>query len=223
MSKKWIRRFLVTCEPIGLGQTSSGFILAAVLVFLWLVARPIEATAAPIVGYSEDQYLRIDWEWDLAAGRGTLSFTRKRDSDYYIHDFMQLGFITAGLDFDSRTGSLGDHFLPGQDIGEVGGRSLFQQGFSPYDSTSAIAFPYALTAIADVTFSSEGVEVFETDISYEALLFHEYNSSMRLASNTLDFVSIQTIPEPATAAGLLLGGAGAVAAMRRRRDGRDIW
>jgi len=223
------RRFLRAYGPVETGQTKAGFVIAAVLVALWLVGRPIAAQATPITGSSEDQHIRVEWLYDLNDGYGVISLWTKTDSpDGLMAIAMKkLNFATRGLTFSTMAGNLGTALDPPQFDGIQGGRAVYRYG-GMYDD---ICFPfvsavfYSLTPeplVAAVTFPKNGIEVFNTTLGYEADIA-PIQSSMQPAgifANSLNFVSVQTIPEP-PAAGLLVAGGAAIAASRRRKRGDE--
>lgn len=216
------RRFRRLCAPVQLGQTHAGFYLAAGLVALWLVTRPQHVEAARVTGSSEDQYLKIEWLYDLDEGYGIWLFSGKGDEPTQQRGrwITRLQTITVDVAFDEISGSAGDRIEGPDLIGAVGGRSIFSYSMNASNLSSGIILPFiGGPAVATVRFPTEGIRLVDSLVNFE-LETTQLNSAALPVMNyqsTLPFVSIEQIPEPATAASLLAAAAGTLA-LRRRED-----
>lgn len=224
MVRRKIRRSLRTFQPLVLGQIPLGFFVAASLVLLWQAGTPLRA--ATNSGFSEDEYIRIDWEYDLADGTGSFSFSNVNTNGYArFVDF--LSFDTAGVALDSITQDLThyDPVCPGMypgtpefDDPAPGGT---ENGLTLYSHKLRSGHALALSSdtiwpvLFNVTFPTVGVELRETAIEYAGRLSGMY--PLLIPQTNMDFVTIQSIPEPSAIASMGLGGAAGAARRRRRR------
>lgn len=200
------------CDPATFGQTKVGLVFAAVLIAGWQLATPAKAQVTN-PGDSFDENFYLSWRYDLSQGRGRFDLWSRRWSPNRVN-WVQLNHLrlrTEGLVFDQIATWNGDALFGTPTIvGHQNGRDLFE-----YDLLQPVRFSQVLEF--RVTFPTEGVELFESGLAYEAL-FPTATSGIAilpLPLTTLDFVSIRTIPEPSAAVTLGVGAA-ALAALRRR-------
>ena len=209
-----IARLRRAANPVALGQSRTGFVLAALLVASWQLSVPAKADATS-AGVSNDYYVRIEWAYDLELGRGWLYLGPQYPGNGRRTVLEHGRFTTAGLPFDSLEDDVPwvDIYGPPTYAGEEEGRSLYE-----YDLIDSIGFGYysASSIAIALTFPTEGIELRETEFNYEGFTLSGMAGPVnRLEPASLPFVSIQTIPEPAAAASLALAAA-ALAATRRR-------
>jgi MYXO-CTERM domain-containing protein len=210
------RRFISEYQPVGLGQTRTGYVLAAALVALWMVERPVAAEA--VWGANENQHIRIEWFyfWEPNHYESTVLFQLKDDPTDGLRPLAlrEVRFYTLGLPFEQQWLSESWTLEGPYSVGVLGGQTLYE-----YTCLGPSATPvdhYALSAIG--RWRSEGAGLFNTQASYTIAVTPDDGSGGGWSVNgTLDFVSVQAIPEPPSAAlGLFAAVAGAVG--RRRRN-----
>ena len=200
-------RFLHAIQPVELGQTPLGFLLAALMVLLWQTGRP--ALADPVnPGFSENDYFRLEWDYDLPAGTGTIRFTPDYEHGTYGLLLETADFTTKGLLFNSIT------------IGGVPAPySVVPLGSDLYKYFLLSDLQFAGPLDIDVTFPGFGVEPYSTGLGYEGTATASaFPSPLPIPPMTMNFVSIQTIPEPPAATALLAVVAAAGVYAGRRRD-----
>jgi len=213
--KVYISRSHRACNPVSLGQSRGGFILAALLVACWQLSAPAQADVAS-EGFSCRGFLRLEWDYSLGSGTGTIRLLPWGLDDYFTPVLEHGRFTTAGLTFDSVEDDCwySDIYGPPTYVGEEEGRSLFE-----YDFTDAVGLGsdnLSGVAIA-VTFPTQGVELRATEFEYEGYWLSGTPGLVhRIPPGDMPFVTIQTIPEPAAAVSLGLAAA-ALAATRRRQ------
>lgn len=199
--------------PVELGQTRQAFYLSAILVALWLLGRPATAEAAYIRGSSEDQYLRAEWMYNLEEGYGFLSLKGKEapPGDPMTMGLRGLAFQTRGIPFSTVGGGIGGILPSPELISEPGSLPAYA-----YSTMTTTASGICLPNVALFTFPKQGIALYETTLEYTVSAL--VPGPAALLSNVLSFVSIQTIPEPATAVTAV--GAAALAAGVGWRLGR---
>ena len=204
MSRLSRPRHLFTFQPIELGQTKIGFVLAAAMVVLWLFAAPARAAQQVVIGSSQDEFLRVDWEYDLDHGRGLLFFSRSYEHPHLVlANLHSLNFLTVNASLGSIRGPI--------DIAE---RAVFDIGDDLQVHSYGFFGSAVIPALVTFTFPTERIGVSDAQISYagEVEPWGWYQEGM------LDFVSVRAIPEPPTAATAALMSAAAAGRRRRRRS-----
>ena len=201
------RRLLHTIQPVELGQTPTGLLLAALVVFLWQVGQA--ALADPInPGFSENEYFRLEWDYDLPAGRGLIRFTPDPD---YLADGVILetaDFTTGGLLFSS--------IKIGEDPAPYGVIPL-EDNLLQYLLVCDMHLGDSSVDI-DVTFPSVGVDLYSTNLDYSGTT-SAAGFPLLIWPAKMNFVSVRTIPEPPAAAALAAALAAAGVYAGRRREG----
>ena len=193
------------------GQTRPGVLVAVGLITLWLGSAPLRAGEIQAIGFTEDEYVRIDWRYDLADGWGLITFSPKprQGRETVATALRQLDLITYGLNYETAAGPIGGLLETTLDLGD-----LQLGGAYHHAITSAVPLPTFLVT----TFPKQGVELTESTLDYLAD-GAPANSALipsTILTNALDFVTIRQIPEPGA---LSLGGALAVMGLGRRRRG----
>lgn len=216
-----VRSFRRNVSPVALGQCSLGFTAAAVLVAWWLVAQPLEAQAAPITGATGDDYIRVEWMWDLSAGFGQISLipqnTDGEVGDWVLGYLRSMRFVTADVQPTGFGGNLGDYVNGPDLVAVVGGQHCYRYTVNSAPAMASLAPRSTL----DIHFPTEQVALFDTEIQVDSIQGFVSSSVIPIlpVSSSFDFVSIQQIPEPASAMTLAAGlGAAAMAYGRRREE-----
>jgi len=223
MKRSAVRRMMRICRPLHLGQVPAGFFLAAGLILLFQFARPAKAVTAS--GYSENDYFRIDWEYDLTAGTGILSLSTDHPEDYVNLDTFR--FFTLGMTFTGITDRNGiTQFADPSLTGQIDGKSLYQYDLKANNSIDIFGNSNRTPAkIFDLTFAPQSAELYATQVNCAGLLsgFAGLLSGANavLMSTEMEFVSIQSIPEPATLVTLGVGAAMAAASLKRKEDSEE--
>lgn len=196
-------------SPIDLGQTKPGLLAAAVLLGLWQLGSTASARQTN-PGHSENNYFRVDWDYDLAGGTGIISISEnlpfRPNTVFFLLD--QFDFTTFGQEFDRI--SVWNNFSRFR-VDPIGGD--FRYSPDPYlDFINGLTF--------SVEFPSEGLELVETGLDYEGHGYYSNSTSFfsfLISPSSMNFVSIRAIvPEPSGAASLFLGAIVAGAVSRRR-------
>jgi len=210
------------CDPVELGQSRGGLVLAAVLIACWQLCAPVQAAPAPDAsGFSENDYFRLEWDYDLDRGTGTIRFRALRDDGSWHYDDILLDhtqFTTRGLPFSSILGDAGQPlFDPPTFAGMQGGLPLYAYDLlAPY----YLGHPDYPMPIR-VTYPTDGVELRATEFNFEGYRFTlsgVAGPGILIPPEPMAFVTIQPIPEPAAAAALAAGAGALLATQRRRRD-----
>ena len=200
-------RLLHTVQPVELGQTPMGFLLAALMVLLWQTGRP--ALADPVnPGFSENDYFRVEWDYDLPAGTGTIRFTPDPD---YLAD----GVILETADFTTE-GLLFNSIRIGEDPAPYGVIPLDDDLYQ-YLLVCDLRLGNSSVDI-DVTFPTVGIALRSTSLDYSGTT-SAAGFPLLIWPAKMNFVSVRTIPEPPAAAALAAALAAAGVYAGRRRDG----
>lgn len=212
------RRLISSYRPVRLGQTRTGYVLAAALVALWMLERPALAATVSEQGASENQHIRIDWWYywergDCGWGGFVVSLKDEATDGLRPVALRKVEFCTLGLPFEQLWASeLGPHEpCP---IGVLDGQTLYRYSF-----VLPVTDPGGRCCLsASGPLRSEGVGLFNTQASYSVdVTPADGSGGVWSVDGTLEFVSVQTIPEPSPAAFGLLA---AVASIVRRRRGQ---
>ena len=212
------RRFVRSHRPVRLGQSRTGFLLAAALVFLWYCERPAQAAVMTESGFTQDEYLRVEWEYNLEAGTGLLRLLPMPNSpDRRLSTLHRADFESFGVAFDDIRADdafYSQPILVGFESGHARYRyelinqiGLSQNWSQP--TTIALAFP------------PQGTVLYSTDFEYSGLAVDTLSALPMLPvlrAALSSFVSIRSMPEPTTGILALAGGAAALAGARRHRD-----
>lgn len=196
-------------SPIDFGQTKPGLLAAAVLLGLWQLGSTASARQTN-PGHSENNYFRVDWDYDLAGGTGIIRISENLPFNPNTAIFLldRFDFTTFGQKFD-RIGVVENFSRFREDpVGDD-----FRYSPDPY-----LHFINELTVF--VEFPSEGLELVETGLDYEGHGYYSNSTTFfpfAIPPSSMNFVSIRTVvPEPTGAVSLLLGAIVAGAASRRR-------
>jgi len=209
--KRLVTKLGKLCNPVALGQTRGGLVLAAVLIACWqLSARTLAQDA---VGYSENDYFRLEWEYALDEGTGTI---RLSGAGQWLGrgGVLEHGrFTTAGVTFDSNLwhGHDEEVFGPPTYQGNEEGRPVFE-----YDLLNPVLLCYGNVVQIDVTYPSEGMELRAAEFEYEGYRLSAFGPVIPIPPGEVPFASVQTIPEPSACATLGLGAVALAAVLRRR-------
>ena len=207
--KHFIGRWARTLRPIKFGQTRGGLLTAALLLAAWQLADTASARQAN-PGFSQNDFFRVDWDYDLAAGTGLINIRSRfrygeRTTIVLLDDF---DFMTFDQDFDSI--HVRDSFTQFR-VDPVG--NDFQYSPDPY-------LAFINEATIDVTFPTQGIELLDTGLDFGGHGYYAYSTSFFpfvMPPSSMNFVSIKAVvPEPSGAASLLLGAIVAGAVTRRR-------
>lgn len=182
-------------RPLMLAKTRGGLVAAVGLLAAWQFSS---SAAADVMnpGYSKNEYFRLDWYYDLPRGSGHFTISSEAYPQMIV---WQLEFMTLGVRFDTihvagepapfRVTPVGDDF--------------------EYSLLPSMYFDRELRF--DVTFPSTGVGLAESSLtSTMSAVVGPF-----VPRSSVDFVTIQTIPEPAAVSMLAVGAA---ALLTRRRD-----
>ena len=174
--------------PIQMAQTRRGLMLAALLILGWQSSQTVLAAVAN-PGFSENDFFRVEWDYDLANGVGQIRFRANSEGmTVFFTDYWGLGpglehnwstiwidvleFRTYGVSFDSVTAGNPGLFQNPTLINSPGDPLIYQyrEGGSPFLSSSAVAslfsFGGASEAVIDVTFSTENIALIESSLGY---------------------------------------------------------
>ncbi len=228
-------------SPIHLGQSTKGFLFAACLIFFWQCAHA-QATV-DTQGSSENMFFKVEWEFDLENGTGLYQFRLQDPDDFNIYggnfylripsNFIKIETMTIDgvpqFGLSGLSAGLSEPAIPGQ-----------------YKYPAAINLTQPLAQI-EITFPTENVGLYETSMTYTGHPIIDSNwpvypqgtiSALQALGSpgwpeqvsgitrkvwelrgnlTMDFVTIQAIPEPTTITTL---GLGAIIAstLRRKND-----
>lgn len=182
-----IRKFV---RPIRLGQTPQGFLLGAMLVFCWQVAQSVAGTISSS-GFSENDFFRLEWDYDLANGTGQIRLSVNDDglADFVLRRFSsgepqdvsifmrKLKFSTEGVPLDSIALGSSDPFGDPTSI-VLSGVPIRYDYEAPNPNLSAFEPLFLLTsnqsgssqAVIDVTFPTENIALMETTMRYGGTL-----------------------------------------------------
>lgn len=216
-----IRRFVRSVRPIRVGQTSSGLVVAAALILLWGLEQPV--AAGTVTGSSENQYFRLNWEYDLEAGAGGLQLLPKDipGADRLYVDYAW--FTTHGVRLWDGSHIRDNDWYGPEQVGTENGQSVYmydRNGF--YDLTDPVT---SAASFCFMTFPKTGVTLVPGQLNLwgRVTALDGTGMSSIVASFeplVMDFVTVQAIPEPGTIA--LMGVAAAVAgAVGKRRQEPD--
>ena len=212
--KRFAMELCNVCSPVALGQTRGGLVLAAVLIACWQLSAPTLAQDAS--GYSENDYFRLEWEYALDEGTGTIRLIGVGEWASWHTGVLEHGrFTTAGVTFDSILWSWGGYegepYGPPTYQGYEEGRPVFE-----YDLLNPISFAEGGSVQIDLTYPTEGLELRATEFDYEGYTLSAAGPVIPIPPGEVPFATIQTIPEPSACATLGLGAAALAAALRRR-------
>jgi hypothetical protein len=212
MRRKWyrkVRRIRRNFDPVILGQTKAGFILAAALVAFWLVGTEAHA-ALDNPGSAENQYFKLEWSYDLAHGNGNFILGIKNPAEGNIYDNIKINafrFNTLGRHITSIQEATGipTTFYP-PTIFEIANQHyndivVFPSVQFHADSQTHLQF--------NMTFQTTGVALLPTQICVSG--YHTMVPAL-----VMDFLTVQTIPEPTSVTNLFLGAVGAIAGLWRK-------
>ena len=195
-------------QPVDWGQRRGGYWAAVLLLGVWQLAGSAPADE-PNPGFSENDYFRLEWDYDLLAGTGLIKLTPDPQWDHLELFLETYRFNTKGLLFDVfKLNGLPAPF----DVSPIGD-DLYEYALRP---GSAIRFAAHSPAFMDVEFPAVGVGLYSTDVTYDGFVNSGAGGPLPIPLAGMNFVSIQTIPEPPAAAVLVAGAAAAVYARRRR-------
>jgi hypothetical protein len=200
-----------------------GLVVAAALILLWGLERP--AAAAVVTGSSQNEYFTLSWLYDLENGWGTFYLLGK---ERLITDgvaVQEASFTTRGIapEFTPGWGIL-RYSGPPVDLGIDQGQHVYQ-----YNLNAGGASHFGLSAIlsASLRFPSTGIELIASKMTI-AGGFMGLTSGITsgfvsgivrpFGPVTMDYVTVQAIPEPGTIALAGAAAAAAVAGWRRRRE-----
>lgn len=200
------RKMLRGVQPVELGQSRGGFVVAAVLIAFWQLGGTAAADAVN-PGFSENDFFRLEWEYDLSAGEGLWRITPDEDLSPINNLLTDASFYTQGVTFDTI---------------ELDGEPAPFGAIDVGDGTfkySLMLSAFALDRLFEfrVTFPRQNVGLYSTEFQYEGLLSAAVPAPMPVIGS-MNFVTIQQIPEPAGVALLGVGAAAAGAYAGRRRD-----
>jgi hypothetical protein len=227
MKKAWMRRLRRICQPMILGQRSLGFWMAAILIFCWQGTRTAQAALSP-QGFSENDYFKLDWDYDLSAGTGIIWISSKLPQYPISPDFMEfsaMSLYTRGMTLNSIINNDDSGFNAPVNIGTENGKTLYEYAYAkPYPDNwlSAISFFKDFFSEKkvqiEVTFPTAGVGLYDSKMDYSGQYFNSALGMVILAEQQIPFVSVEMIPEPAAIALLGIGGlAGATLTSRNNR------
>jgi len=207
--------------PVVLGQTKAGLAIAAVAILGWQLSGTARAQV-PAQGSSENDYFRLEWEYDLTGGTALYRFVLSDDLDQDKDSLWLFGQFDA----DGRAMDLLSRDSNSQWYDDSGSFPASAFGFLPtgdYGMKALLGRYQGATAEVRVAFDPTDVELVQSEFEYCGAL----SASIPMGapshtdfSDSMEFVTIQTIPEPNTIALLGLGAAGA-AFGRRREDEKD--
>lgn len=193
---------LPTPRPLALGRSRTGLLSAAVLLAAWQLATPAAAQVAN-PGYSENEYFRLDWFYDLPHGRGEFKVTNKNPQEVIGVALDEFEFMTFGMRFDN--------------IREIGGWSPFWREQIGPDYRYYLGYGETVRAADEVEYEvwypTVDVAIANISVNYGGIA-SAVLGPITIPSSTMDFVTIQAIPEPA-AVSLLAVGAAALLTRRR--------
>ncbi len=191
-------------RPAALARTRPGLVAAAGLLAVWQLAAPAAAQVAN-PGYSENEYFRLDWYYDLPNGRGEFTLTNRNPQEVIAVALDELEFWTFGMRFD--------------DVRMNGGYSPLWRRQIGQDYLHYLSWPPILRVAHEVEFEvwypTVNVAVANTSIHYGGVA-SAILGPITIPSSTIDFVTIQAVPDPAA---LSLLAVGAAAMLTRRRVG----
>ncbi len=222
---------LQSISPIVLGQKSFGFILSSILILVWQCAHA-QAAVSP-TGSNENDFFRLEWDYDLQNGTGQFIMTLKDPDDYTLY----AGFIAFGLFTEVELDSLLVNGQP-DSFGNVSqpAPGLFRYSFDNDFHTRQPVMQF------DITFPKNNVQLFERPGDYFAQIeipfdgqnvpdyiidqlefrYHTGHVPTRTVMSTkfpstMNMVSVQAIPEPTTAVTLGLGAIVTASLCRRQK------
>ena len=184
-----VRRWARTFRPVVLGQMRLGFVVAAAIVLMWQLGQSVKAAENP--GSSENDYFRLEWDYNLGAGTGTITFVPKvvpPDGDGQLH-LLDVRFTTAGVVFDSMVPDVFDDLNP---AGQENGLTVYAywdwwMHFVPwgdYNNDNPLQI--------DVTFptiETQRLQLRDTEMNFRGLLSGV--TTFIIPPSTMDFVSIE--------------------------------
>lgn len=240
-----IGRFVRRSRPVRLGQSPAGSLLAAAIIMLWGLERPAVAVPLTPIGSVENQHFVLEWDYDLSAGIGSLTLDARPFTLPNGHPGSGIGLESPRF---STRGAVLEPLAPGnsqyelrlwQTVGQEDGIPIFEyhlcEGFF---CLSGLGGASGLSGTASYSFALRGaygygpggtsailpLQLATTQLIYTPTVYEDLGQgasrAVRLPEETLEFVTVQAIPEPATIA--LAGiGAAVVGAVVRRRNNSD--
>lgn len=228
-----LRRLARRIGPIRFGQTSAGLLVAAALILLWGLERPAVAVPLAATGSNENEFFVLEWNYDLDGGVGSLIVTPKTivpspGSDPAPVRLWGMEFLTRGAMLMTEPSGARNYLGRGGRM--VDGTPIFTHRLLDRETWEGIGlsgiatfgFRFFGTAVAS---SAMGVPL-PVRLATTQMVCQPYTYDSRDGSYTwypessLEFVTVEAVPEPATIA--LAGlGAAAVGAVAGRRRGAD--
>ena len=237
-------------HPIQMAQTRGGLMLAAALILCWQSSQTVLA-AVVNPGFSENDFFRLEWDYDLVNGTGQIRFGVNVDgmgnffADYLNLDdagrfkelhvmLTALEFRTYGVPFDSVASASSRLFRNPTLINAPGDPPVYQYRKESAIGDSIFGYGSFSEEVFDVTFPTENIGLAESSLVCGGGLSAGYgygeqgwalsaffgdivppsDDEIFFELKALDFVSVQQIPEPGTAA--ILAGGAAMAGIRGR-------
>ncbi|MBI9016085.1 MAG: PEP-CTERM sorting domain-containing protein [Phycisphaerae bacterium] len=229
-------------NPIRLGQRSIGFVFAAFMVFLWFGYSTANA-AVSAQGFSENEFFKLEWDYDLSNGTGLITLTRPApfiptQVDQIL--LRELTFITKDVELESLTFKATNLFVEEElysgltpiITGTENNKPIWQYGVDVesgiksafgFDTMPLEQFDRGKNAVTiEFDFPANAVQLMESELEYEgfhklsALPYNGENYSTYIPKSSMDFVSVQMVPEPGTIG--LLGLGGLAIGRKRKQD-----
>lgn len=194
-------------RPIDLGRTRGGIFVAMLLLAVWQLAATASARRQN-PDYSENDFFRLDWSYDLSGGAGKIAITNNDPQNISFMSLNQLDFMTFGLEFDEIKIYGNSGWFEVEPIGDDFRYSL--------KYNLHIGFPLDNVVVIDVAFPSVGVDLESTALDYAGTGSATHGPFI-IPPSSMSFVTIKAmVPEPSGAASLFMGAMLAAAAVRRR-------
>ena len=200
-----LTRYAVIARPRCTRANAWKWITLGILVFLWQASRPVMADIEN-PGYSENEFFRLDWEYDLEAGTGWFSITPTNDQ--YPRDFLLLQYVdfVSGAPFDTY---LDGHYPITYDVEPVG---------DGYRYTANNVRHWLEYRKNEVTFPTTEITLRESTFEFAGFTSAGMGA-IPIPPSAMNFVTIDAVPEPAAATMLGAGlvGLGLTARLRREQ------